>query len=224
MAIKNVERKSKELPNWDGEVVLRTASGAEKNRVKNRFIQKHAEKASREGSQVYSSQLDNALRFPPGWVKPMPDLLIKRRNCSIVYLYETLESIESGKALSRWKSFENLKETKVRLVVENRKSARLVSNIKKENGFRGQIRCLKRSQPKRLNRAIKVLAPHKAVYAAAAVVAFMASLFVSGIIPNFFVSAVSFDTHFYKQAKRYQPKDIERQIQTITKSIRHSIK
>jgi len=131
-----------------------------------------------------------------------------------------LESIENGEALNRWKAFENLKKTKVRLVVENRKSARLVSNIKIENGFRAQIRCLRRSQPTRLNRAIKVLVPFKVEYAVTAVVALVASLFVSGIIPNFFVWAVNFNSNSHKQTRVYQPKDIERQIQEIIRSNR----
>lgn len=223
-SIGNIEPKT--LLDRPAGVALWTIKNKRNMPVEVGLIRKHADSAAREGYRIFSCHLDDALDFPPDWEKPLPDLLIKRLNRSIAYLYETSESIENGKAISRWETFENLKEIQVRLVVENRKTARIASKIKKERGFQAQIRCLRPHQPKRLRRIRmkKALTPNKIAYASAAAVALLASLFVSGVIPNFFELIGRFNPDFQKQAKIYQPKDIERQLQSISRIVHRQVK
>lgn len=76
----------------------------------------------------------------------------------------------------------------------------------------------------RRKRSTRKWSPYSAVrYCIAAFVVLIVSLFVSGIIPNVFVSYNNIDKNLRSQMKIYQPKDVERHLHALP-SVNRSLK
>ncbi len=80
---------------------------------------------------------------------------------------------------------------------------------------------VQRSRPRRRSRWVgKVLPPRRMKYVFAASIALLVSLFVSGVIPNFFIYSEDVDMKMRAQMNIYQPRDIERHLLTIDRIMR----
>ncbi len=84
---------------------------------------------------------------------------------------------------------------------------------------------VQRPRPRRLSRWVgKVLPPRRMKYVVAASIAFFVSLFVSGVIPDFFIYSEGIDMKMRAQMNIYQPRDIERQLHTIDRIMHDLVK
>ena len=84
---------------------------------------------------------------------------------------------------------------------------------------------VQRPRPRRRSQWIgKLLPPCRMKYVFAASIAFFVSLFVSGVIPNFFIYSEDADRQLQAQMNIYQPRDVERQLHTIDRIMRDLVK
>jgi hypothetical protein len=181
-----------------------------------------AERARRKQYQVFSKCLENSQDFPMGWDKPIPDLLIKCKDRTVAYLYVSSNSIKDGTAINRWEEFNRLEGIQIRLAVKSRRMVRPLVRIQKEKGLKGKIIWV--SPKKRFNihhLKEKVTSYHFMVFSFGVILMILVSLLVSGSVPNLFKFASRFERAMRKQAKIYQPRDIERQPHLINQK-KHS--
>lgn len=92
-------------------------------------------------------------------------------------------------------------------------------NSELQNHRRQHRRPYRRSS-RRKRRARKLFLDGMVKYFIAAFVVFIVSLFVSGIIPNVFVSYTNTDDSLRSQMKIYQPRDVERHLYALSNVIR----
>ena len=84
---------------------------------------------------------------------------------------------------------------------------------------------VQRSRPRRRSRWVgKVLPPRRMKYVFAASIALLVSLFVSGVIPDFFIYSEDVDMKMQAQLNIYQPRDVERQLHTIDRIMHDLVK
>jgi hypothetical protein len=184
------------------------------------LLRQIAQKARKRGFQVHSARLQNALEFPPNWDKSIPDLLVKRLDRSIAYLYASAHAIQSGTAVRRWEAFDLLEDIQVTVVVKSRQAARRLSRIKKQNGLQGRIIWMRREKRLSLRRLKKKATRlNMGALFLAVLLAAVTGFSVSGLMPNVFQFAGRFDHSIREQTQMYQPKDVERQVDGLQQQI-----
>ncbi len=185
-------------------------------RVHHWVIRQLARRARRRGYQVYSRHMEHTPNTPTGWRGPHPDLLVTRRGVATAYLVESVESLQDEKAISRWQALERMGNLRLYVVAKGREAAQLARKIKKERGLNARIQ---RSRPRSQRRRWFgwLIPPSSVPFVFATLTALLVSLFVSGVIPNFFVYYEEFEKNLKVQMNIYQPKDAERHLYRIEK-------
>jgi hypothetical protein len=183
-------------------------------------IQLLADKALNKSHQIFSRYIEGEKEFPASWKGPTPDLLTKWGNSYQAYLVETAESLHDEKTISRWKALEEKKNVCLFIVGLSRETARLAKKIKGEREFQAKIMWSRPRSPGDSRWKEQNPFARRLMYAAA-VVALLASLFVSGVVPNLIDKISGVNSGLNRQLSIYQPRDSEQSIKTIREEEAH---
>lgn len=197
-----------------GALIRCTHRATHEKRVHHWIIRRLASHAQRRGYQVYSRYIEHSPNAPMGWRGPLPDLLVMRRGAVTAYLVESVESLQDGRAVSRWESLEKMENMRLHIVAQSREAAQLAKKIKREEGFGAHIQW-SRTRTSRRRRLGRILLPSRMQCAIATLLAIVVSLFASGVVPNFLFTSKEVDNSLKVQMDIYQPKDIERHLYRI---------
>ncbi len=203
-----------ELLSRVGALIRRTHKPVREKRAQRWVIQLLADKARNKSHQIYSRHIAGEKELPSWWKAPSPDLLTKWGNSCQAYLVETVESLHDEKTISRWQALEGVKNVYLTVVGVSRETAGLAKKIKSERGFQARIMWSRPRDPRVPRWKEDNPAARRLVYAAV-IVAILASLFVSGIVPNIIDRIGGINTEIDRQLKIYQPRDSERSLKTI---------
>lgn len=197
-----------------GALIRRTHQHTREKREQQWVIQLLADKALNKNHQIFSRHITGEKELPSWWKAPSPDLLTKWGNSYHAYLVESVESLHDERTISRWKTLEEMSNVRLFVVGISRETAQLARKIKSERGFQAQIKWA-RPRTSRDSRWKKPDSVARQLMYAAAVVVLLASLFVSGVIPNFFDLIAGVNPGMRRQLTIYQPRDTERSLKSI---------
>ena len=197
-----------------GALIRRTHRSTRDKREQRWVIQLLADKALNKSHQIFSRNIEGEKEFPASWKGPTPDLLTKWGNSYQAFLVETVESLQDEKTISRWKAIEEKKNVRLFIVGLSRETARLAKKIKSEREFQAKIMWSRPRSPGESRWKEQNPFARRLMYVAAGV-ALLASLFLSGVVPNIIDRISGINSGLNRQLSIYQPRDSERSLKTI---------
>lgn len=201
-----------------GVLLRRTIARVQSKKDVVRVLRSIEHRLRKNAYSVFSPILGKNMELPAGWKAPVPDLLAFKWGQNRAYFIENKYSLMSEENVSRWETVASQCDTSLRIVVRSKEDCRVAKSLLDRNRIPGKVSIVRKKNRGRHRDKIEKL--HRLCHENHFTMTLLALGISTTFIASFFLWVfTTVDLAAKDQYGIYQPKDIERQIDRVSRNL-----